>query len=498
MLLPDLLTRKMPDLVTWLQRHGIVVGKLQGQPPAGAAPSSAEPGLQQALDPVPAPRITPRWGLNLFWRTFIMLALLLTVSTLGWLMTIRAVDFEPRTTQTARQIASLVNLSRAALVYSDSITRYALMKTLADEEGVRIYPREPEDRFEGMSNDQLDERITTELRRRLGPSTIVASSVNGEQGLWIGFDIDSDAYWLQTDRSRLNPVGGTTWLIWMLMAAGLSLAGAAVMAGLVNRPLKQLSHAISKVHEGDYSAGHLDEAVSTQEIRDVNIGFNRMAEQMAKAEQERTVMLAGISHDLRTPLARLRLEAEMSVPDEEARKYMAADIEQLDGIINKFMDYAKPDSAQSSVLQLADVVQTCAYPYQNDEHMRLNISVPADLKVRADEVDLARVVSNLMENARRYGRSPDSELAELDVVAKATGNRIHLQISDHGPGVPEAILHRLTQPFYRADEARTSAAGSGLGLAIVKKVVEHMGGTLTLSNRKQGGLQADLMLPKAR
>ena len=144
------------------------------------------------------------------------------------------------------------------------------------------------------------------------------------------------------DRTRFTPVGGRTWLIWLITAAGLSLAGAALIARLINRPLKQLSFAASRVRDGDFDASRLDEKAVTSEIREVNIGFNRMAQQLAKIEQDRAVMLAGISHDLRTPLARLRLETEMSVADEDARDHMAADIDQLDAIIDKFLDYARP------------------------------------------------------------------------------------------------------------------------------------------------------------
>ncbi|MDO5653739.1 MAG: histidine kinase dimerization/phospho-acceptor domain-containing protein, partial [Brachymonas sp.] len=338
-----------------------------------------------------------------------MIGLLITVSTLSWLMTVRSVDLEPRARQTAQQIASLVNLSRAALVYSDAIARYALIKTLDEEEGVRILPREPEDVVVPLQPSQFSTRVTQELRQRLGEKTDVASSVNGETGLWIGFSIDQDAYWLMTDQERLSLMGGATWLVWVVMAALLSLTGAAVMAGIVNRPLKQLLTSIGKVHRGDFKSGQLDEAVATREIREVNIGFNRMAEQMAKVEQERAVMLAGISHDLRTPLARLRLEVEMSVPDPESQQYMVADIDQLDLIINKFMDYARPDYRGLETVQLADVVQTCAYPYLNARDMILRIDVPANLRVQADEVELGRVVSNLMENARRYGKTPGTE-----------------------------------------------------------------------------------------
>jgi two-component system osmolarity sensor histidine kinase EnvZ len=455
--------------------------------------SDAEPVVSSSAMQQPA-----RLGLNLFWRTFIMMALLLTVSNLVWLFSVRSVDLEPRAKQTAQQIASLVNLSRAALIYSDTITRYALIKTLAEEEGVRILPRESEDRIVSIPSGQMAERITQELRKRLGPQTIVASSVNGEAGLWIGFDIDNDPYWLLTDQSRINQVGGATWLVWVLMAGLLSLTGAAVMAGIVNQPLRHLLDAISKVHKGDFKTGHLDETVTTKEIREVNVGFNRMAKQMAKVEQERAVMLAGISHDLRTPLARLRLEVEMSVSDPESQKYMVADIEQLDAIINKFMDYARPDAVKPVTVQLADVVQTCAYPYLNVSDMIIRIDVPHTLRVKADEVELARVISNLMENARRYGKTPGTNLTELTVKARTEGAKVLLQIHDRGTGVPEHILSRLTQPFFRADEARTSAVGSGLGLAIVKKVVEQMGGMLNLENHPDGGLAANVLLLRAK
>jgi two-component system osmolarity sensor histidine kinase EnvZ len=101
------------------------------------------------------------------------------------------------------------------------------------------------------------------------------------------------------------------------------------------------------MRDGDFDASLLDEKVATSEIREVNIGFNRMAEQLSKIEQDRVIMLAGISHDLRTPLARLRLETEMSVSDADAREHMAADITQLDAIIDKFLDYARPEPPRS-------------------------------------------------------------------------------------------------------------------------------------------------------
>ena len=438
-----------------------------------------------------------RVGLSLFWRTFFLLALLLIGSILAWLQTLRALEFEPRAFQTAQQIASLVNLSRAALIHSDAINRVSLIKTMTEQEGVRIVPREPGDTFEPFDTDALGQRITRELGARLGPGTVVASSVNQEEGLWVGFTIDSDNYWMLTDRARFNPTNRQTWLIWLLTAAALSLAGAALIARLINRPLKRLSFAASRVRDGDFEASTLDETAATSEIRAVNVGFNRMTRKLAQIEQDRAIMLAGISHDLRTPLARLRLETELSVRDAVARDQMSADIAQLDAIIGKFLDYARPGNVTLSTVALREVIDACLYNVRNRTDMRFNLDLADDLPVLADAVELGRVITNLLENAGRYGKSVDTGVAVVDIAAKVHDKWVLLRVRDHGMGVSEEQLSSLTKPFYRGEAARTAANGAGLGLAIVEKTISRMGGTFVLSNTLTGGLAANIKLQRA-
>ncbi len=435
--------------------------------------------------------------LSLFWRTFFLLALLLLGSILAWLQTLRALEFEPRALQTAQQLASQVNLSRAALIHADGIARISLLKTMKDEEGLRIVPREPMDQFSLLDNDALSRRIAVDMTARLGKGTVVANMVNGQTGLWISFVIDGDDYWLQTDQNRLSLGGGTTWMIWLFVAAVLSLVGAAVIAGLINRPLKDLSFAATRVREGNFGASQLDEDVNTSEIREVNIGFNRMAQKLAKVEQDRAVMLAGISHDLRTPLARLRLETEMSVADESARAYMVADINQLDAIIDKFLDYARPDRVALAPVVLGDVVDACVYSLQKMPDVRIKLDLKGDLLVLADEVELGRVLSNLLENARRYGKSVDTGIAMIEIAAIAREKWVLIKVRDHGIGVAEEQLHQLTKPFYRGEAARTAANGAGLGLAIVDKTIQRMGGVFRLTTAGSGGLTAQIRLQRA-
>ncbi len=162
-----------------------------------------------------------RLSLTLFWRTFFLLTILLIGSILSWLQTLRALELEPRAIQTAQQVASLVNLSRTALIHADAIARISLLKAMAEQEGVRILPREPTDDFELFDNSPLIDRITVELIGRLGSGTVVARNVNGEDGLWVGFDINGDQNWLLMDRARFSPAGGKTWLIWLATAVVL-------------------------------------------------------------------------------------------------------------------------------------------------------------------------------------------------------------------------------------------------------------------------------------
>jgi two-component system osmolarity sensor histidine kinase EnvZ len=458
-------------------------------------PFETQPG---GLETAPAPlEMRPGRGVSLFWRTFFFLSVLLVGCIVAWLQTFRALEYEPRALQSAQQLASLVNLSRAALVHSDSIARVSLIKTLADEEGLRIAPREPSDIYQLYNLDSLSRNVSARLLARLGPDTVVAREVNGKRGLWIGFSIDEDAYWLLTDPSRIGPVAGTTWLIWLGTAALLSLTGAAVIARLINHPLKKLSFAASRVRDGDFESSQLNEAVATSEIREVNIGFNRMAQRLSKIEQDRALMLAGISHDLRTPLSRLRLETEMSVADPQARAHMAADIDQVNAIIDKFLDYARPDNLRPDRVNLNQIVDAATFALGADRSAQVTISIPPDTFVLGDAVELQRVFANLLENAQRYGRDPDTGVVKIDIAAKEKEDKVLIKLRDHGPGVSPDILGQLTQPFFRGDVSRSDATGTGLGLSIVERALQRMGGRFVLANSSTGGLSAHIKLDKA-
>lgn len=436
----------------------------------------------------------PHLALNLFWRTFTWLALLLAGTVLAWQYTFKLLEAQPRALEAAEQLAGLVKLSRVALEHTDPINRVAVITSMSRGDTVQVRVAEPTDRWLPYDTSAFSKQLATELRQALGPETIVARSVNDQAGLWVRYTVGEDAFWLRTTPAPLSLSRGSNWW-WVLIALLATVVGSALIARLINQPLRELAEAAGRIRDGEYDS-RLDENTMTSEIREVNMGFNRMARELAKLEEDRAVMLAGISHDLRTPLARLRLETEMSVSDEQARQFMAQDIDQLDAIISKFMDYARPNETQLRETRLAELVEREVQGFRDPDQIRFRVQVSASLKVFVDDTELGRVLLNLFENARRYGHQP-GEPARVDVSATRQGAWVELRVRDHGPGVPPDRLVRLTTPFYRGDAARTAASGAGLGLAIVEKSVQRLGGQLSIGNAPDGGLQTVLKLQSA-
>jgi two-component system, OmpR family, osmolarity sensor histidine kinase EnvZ len=403
---------------------------------------------------------------------------------------------EPRAKQAAGHVQTIVNITRAALVTTDAIMRPALLAELKARERIQIDPREPNDKIEPLPDTGFYGLFQTETGALLGSQTSYASSVNGIKGLWLSFPINAENYWLQLPSDRFNPIEGSKWLTWAAAALALSILGAIAITSFINRPLKELSYAASRIREGDFSQ-ELGEEAGTQEIRELNRGFNRMARSLEKFDQDRSVMLAGISHDLRTPLTRLRLETELSVVDPVSRDAMIGDIEQVDEIIGKFLEYARPATTTGESVNLRSLIENVEAAYRGDKEIGLYVQRTHNPQVKADPVELRRVLVNLIENSRRYGKVAGTDKADIDIVVRTSNSRVQIDVRDHGPGVAEELLSSLTRPFFRGDAARTEVKGTGLGLAIVEKVIERMEGRFVLSNAEGGGLLARIELKRA-
>ncbi len=437
---------------------------------------------------------------GLFWRTFLLIALLIAVSLAAWFQSFRVIEREPRAQRVALQLVAVVKLTRTALLYSDPDLRRALLQDLESNEGVRVYPRETTDKFKLQPDESLNRLIEHDIRSRLGDDTVIAQSVNDIPGVWISFKIDDDDYWVALDRDQLDTVTGLQWAGWGLFALALSLLGSAFITSLVNQPFSRLAHAARKV-----GAGQMPEPLPERGMgvaADTNRSFNQMVRDLEQLDADRALMLAGISHDLRTPLARLRLETEMSPSDQATKDAMVDDIEQMDRIIAAFIDYARPMQQRTlEPVDLSLVAHDVAARIANEDGVQIVMKLAPAAVVEADETDMRRVIGNLVENARKYGLSRDDGIARITVETRSSPTRVEVVVRDEGPGIPDDQLPLVMRPFYRVDAARSKADGTGLGMAIVLRIVGRYRGTLKLRNRApEPGLEVtlDFQVGKAR
>ena len=433
---------------------------------------------------------------GLLWRTFFLLAFLIAVSMAAWVASFRVVERTPRSEQIAAQVDSIVTITRAALLHSAPMLRRELLLDLAITQGIRIYPKELSDKMEALPDTELVRLVTSNVRRRLDNRTEFAGEVNGEEGFWVSFYIEDDDYWLMLDSDLIEGASSIQWIGWAGVTLLLSLVGAVFISRLINQPLARLSIAARAIARGK-SPPRLPES-GPAEIREANRSFNQMAQDLKQVESDRAVILAGISHDLRTPIARMLLEVEMGTLSDEAKRGMQSDLSQMESIIAQFLDYARPaEPSTHANLDLSALVQQLIQEAQRAPDLELQSHISEGLRVHGNAVELARALNNLIENARRYGKSPESRRAQVEINLRKDQSDILIEVADHGTGIPDPQIPYLLRPFTRMDTARSQANGAGLGLAIVDRVVQRHRGQLEIKNREGGGLAVRIWLKSA-
>jgi two-component system osmolarity sensor histidine kinase EnvZ len=223
-----------------------------------------------------------------------------------------------------------------------------------------------------------------------------------------------------------------------------------------------------------------------------------MVSDLGKLEEDRAVLLAGISHDLRTPLTRLRLEIEMAGVSDDARAGMIADLEQMDAIVRQFLDYARRAPQQPRErTELAPLIEAAVVRarLESQPGTRLQLRLAPAVTVEGFRTELDRALDNLLMNAIRYGHDPSTGTLDLTVSLATDGQDAVIAVADLGPGVPAEQIDRLLRPFERGDAARSGSGGAGLGLPIVQRIARVHGGALRLLANSPHGLRAELTLP---
>lgn len=426
---------------------------------------------------------------TLLWRSVLLIALLLGLAHLAWLQIFRMSEREPRARQVAQQIASVVNLTRAALVTANPSKRLELLQELSREEGIQVYSGHPGERVSPLPQRPFLELVSAEIKRQLGAGTRLAVSRDGVRGAWVSFDIDGDEYWVFMPRSRLERNDPLRWLGWGALVLALALLGAFLIVARVNRPLRQLAVAADQIGHGKTPQPIAE--TGPEEIRTLARAFNQMSADLKRLDDERALLLAGVSHDLRTPLSRIRLGLEMM--DEKGaglKAGMVQDVEDIDAAINQFLDFARITEGEAVVTDgdlNALAREVC------DRYSRSGKPLTARFAPRLPPLALRpaaiqRLVANLVDNALRHGGGT------VELETGIEDGRVTIEVLDRGPGIPAQEAEKMLQPFTRLDTARSSA-GTGLGLAIVDRIARLHGGSVQLLPRDGGGLRARVELP---
>ncbi|MBL8513588.1 MAG: HAMP domain-containing protein [Betaproteobacteria bacterium] len=453
------------------------------------------------------------WPQSLFARTALVMVAVLVVSQLVSVMLFRYYSQQPRFNLIAAGYLSHLKTIRAAFETLPPEKHRDFIQRLREERGIRVIPSA---RLDADSDDRLDpapnlpairnarERLREQFGERADLFQVRRPPRAGQDGpepknegkgppsppLITRLPVGESHVWVVFPQSRIVEADySMAWLGWGVVGGVLALAAALFVVRRLNRPLKALAQSATEIGAGRHPPPVTE--MGPEEVKSVAVAFNRMREGLEKNERERTTFLAGVSHDLRTPLTRLRLGMEMLPMDEAARRDLEGDIADINAVIDQFMDYARSEAAEApESVDLNTLVHAAAERGRRmgmiiDTHLETH----ATLRLRPQSI--ARLLNNLIDNARKHAGTP------VDIRVAHGRDVTTLTVEDRGPGIPLDQAERLKQPFTRLDSARSGSSGAGLGLAIADRIATLHGARFSLLPRMGGGTVAEVAFPNA-
>jgi two-component system osmolarity sensor histidine kinase EnvZ len=421
---------------------------------------------------------------TLLWRTLAVLVVALAASQAISLWLLYENVTRPRAAMGMHHFVAHLKTIRAALQTLPADAQGAFIARIAEKEGLRILPVRGNERARPAPDVGPVPMFREQIRSIFGPEAEVYVRPNAPMALWVRVPAATRDWWIAFPRQRIerDPMGAL--IGWSVAGLAIAVLATFLIVWWLSRPLRSLAEAAEKLGKGGDPPPIPEKGPS--EIRTLARAFNQMKEDLKRQERERSTFLAGISHDLRTPLARLRLETEMlgGKVDAETQKNMVSDLEDMNAIIDQFIGFARSEAAEVlAPVNLSDAARSAA-----ERAARLGTDVKCDLAdvpvLMLRPLAIQRLLENLIGNAARHGGR------EILVRTAARDREVQVCVFDRGPGIPPDQVERLKQPFARRDDARSGQSGAGLGLAIANRIALMHGGRLELLARDGGGLEA--------
>ncbi len=417
---------------------------------------------------------------SLFARTALTLALAFVVFQAAAFWVVYRTLIVPVAERSADDLAGLIVLSAQTWVELPPQTRAAFERELARRHGLRLTTVNI-----GATADAphfaFRTQIEAALSRRVGDD-VVLRGVPGTEAAWLDIPVGGHDLHVGFFPRRYAVKPPLAAIAVVALGTFLSLLTALFLVRRITVPLARAARAASQV-----GAGELPEPLpetGPAELAELARRFNTMAGEVRALLDNRTTLLAGISHDLRTPMTRLQLNLEMlrDTPNPARIDRAVADLADMNKLIAGYLELARTTQAENRVrFDLAALLEEVAAD--------ANLAWPgaAPCMIEASHLAVRQIVSNLIQNAQRYGSMP------VELVLECTGNLARVVVRDAGTGIPDDQLEKVFRPFYRLETSRSQATGgTGLGLAIVRQLAETNGLKVVLRNRPQGGLEAML------
>ena len=428
-------------------------------------------------------------------RFVLLIATLLIVSQLVSLKIFDNFEREPRAEALAQEIITIVNFTKASLYAAAPSKRIQLFREINNIGDIKIYVAYPYESIKPIPDDPFLQLVVKKISARIPPGNFVAINHYDIPGVWVSFEIDADMFWVLVPRLIQDRPFPWHWIGWGLVIAILAIFGAYITTKRISRPLNNLIDAADKIRNGhNVEKLPLD---SVTEFRELSDAFNEMADNLAQISKERNFLLASVSHDIRTPLTRIRLASEMLPPNSSSLKEsLEEDVIEINDILNQFLDFARGFQDEPRVpVSLGKLLKEIQMKHkrmgQNFILKKKNIrnDIPKKLFIDLRPLAFQRCLDNLINNAFFYSKGK--------VILEATllEESFTISIIDNGPGIPEEQKSKLLKPFERVDEARGNKGGSGLGLTIADRIIKAHDGKLELINRNEGGLDARITIP---
>ena len=428
-------------------------------------------------------------------RFILLISALLLVAQITSLKIFDYFERDVRAQALAKEISTVVNFTRASIEAAASSKRLKLLSELSGLGDVSIYPAYYFEPLEPIPEDPFLQLVVKKIAQQLPVGTLITVNHYDIPGIWVSFEIDSDLFWLVMPRTLIDRPFPWHWIGWGVVIFSLAVVGAYIATKRISMPLSRLSRAAEQIKKGGkVHPLPLDNVV---EFSEVSEAFNEMSDNLSKISEERRFLLASVSHDIRTPLTRLRIASEM-LPNQshEIKESMEQDIQEINEIINQFLDFARgfedePVAPVNLGKFLKEIQRKHSRMGQNFKLKKKNIrsNIPKKLFIDLRLSAFQRCLDNLINNAFFYSKG------NVEMQATLFEESFSVSIIDDGPGIPEHQKAKLLKPFERVDEARGNIGGSGLGLTIADRIARAHSGKLELINLKKGGLEAKITIP---